>query len=79
MTTSVPITEFKSSHYLEIIRRVENDGTPIDIVRHGKVVARLSPWRPLARGGVAPWAALRGKGRLLAAPGESVISDDDFA
>ena len=75
----ISVTEFKH-RCLEIIRRVEESGTPVAITRRGKVVARL---QPALRGGerrdLKPWEQLRAMGgRLLAEPEESVIRDEDF-
>jgi prevent-host-death family protein len=39
---NISTTDFKY-RCLEIIRRVEETGKPINITRHGKVVVRLSP------------------------------------
>lgn len=77
MTTSaVSVTEFKA-HCLDVIRQVEQDGTAIDLTRHGKVVARLVPTPCMAQG-VAPWLRLRGSGRLRGAPETSVLEGPDF-
>jgi prevent-host-death family protein len=75
----ISVTEFKQ-RCLEIIRRVETTGTSVTLTRRGKAVARLQA--PLAIGADArakPWEQLRSLGgRLLAKPGESVFSDEDF-
>ena len=75
----ISVTEFKH-RCLEIIRRVEHTGRPVAITRRGRVVARLQ--RPPATqvgAGLKPWEQLRALGgRLLAAPGESVLHDADF-
>lgn len=75
----ISVTEFKQ-HCLEIIRRVERSGHTVAITRRGKVVARLQPSSPLtAPRGLKPWEHLRALGgRLIAGPGESVITDEDF-
>lgn len=75
----ISVTLFKQ-RCLEIIRRVEQSGKPVAITRRGKVVARLQPPGPSALGqGVKPWERLRSMGgRLLAAPGESVLEDEEF-
>lgn len=75
----ISVTEFKL-RCLEIIRQVEKSGKAVAITRRGKVVARLQP--PL-RGGsgndLRPWEQLRAMGgRLLAEPGESVLTDQEF-
>ena len=73
----ISVTQFRAS-CLELIRQVEAGGGPIDIKRRGRVVARLA--RPPATGEPArkPWERLRGSGRLLAKPGESVVASEEF-
>lgn len=75
----ISVKQFKH-HCLEIIRRLEQTGTPIAITRRGKAVAQLhAPM--VSKSGMAekPWERLRAMGgRLLAEPGESVIRDRDF-
>ena len=74
----ISVTVFKH-HCLEIIRRVEKTGKPVSITRRGKVVARLHSSAPAGTGGLKPWEQLRALGgRLLAAPGESVLREEDF-
>ena len=75
-TKAVSVTEFKA-HCLDVIRRVEQDGTAIDLTRHGKVVARLVP-TPRTTRGVAPWLRLRGRGRLTGTAQASVLDAADF-
>ena len=75
----ISVTDFKH-RCLEIIRQVEESGRPVAITRRGKVVARL---QPALRGSdmqhLEPWERLRAMGgRLLAAPGESVLGDKEF-
>ena len=75
----IPITEFKH-RCLEIIREVERSGARITITRRGRVVAQLSA-APAARAQATakPWEQLRALGgRLLAAPGDSVLHEEDF-
>ena len=72
------VTEFKQ-RCLDIIRRVERTGRPVTITRRGKVVARLQPPPAAAASRRRPWEELRALGGcLLAAPGESVVRDEDF-
>lgn len=73
----ISVTEFRAS-CLELIRRVETVGEPVDIKRRGKVVARLT--RPPAPGKATPraWEALRGSGELKADPEESVLDEREF-
>jgi len=68
----ISVTRFRAT-CLELIRRVETGGEPVDIKRRGRVVARLAP--PPRAGAVfrKPWERLRGSGELLAEPGESVL------
>jgi prevent-host-death family protein len=75
-TTAVSVTEFKA-HCLDVIRQVEQEGTTVDLTRHGRVVARLVP-TPQTSKGVAPWLRLRGRGRLIGAPEAGVLDDSDF-
>jgi antitoxin (DNA-binding transcriptional repressor) of toxin-antitoxin stability system len=73
----ISVTEFRAS-CLELIRRVEIVGEPVDIKRRGKVVARLT--RPPMPAKVTPkaWEVLRGSGKLTAEPEESVIGELEF-
>jgi prevent-host-death family protein len=75
----ISVTDFRQ-RCLEIIRSVERTGKPVVITRRGKVVARLNPAGPPGGPrGIEPWEQLRMLGgRLLAAPGESVLRDEDF-
>jgi antitoxin (DNA-binding transcriptional repressor) of toxin-antitoxin stability system len=73
---SVTVTQFKSQ-CLDLIRQVESGGVPVDLVRRGKVVARLVPTVE-ATSGVPPWERLIGTGRLQAAPAESVLQAGAF-
>jgi prevent-host-death family protein len=75
----ISVTQFKQ-HCLEIIRRVEESGKPVNITRRGKAVARLqsSPVAGLKKA-AKPWEQLRAMGgRLRAEPGESVLREEDF-
>jgi antitoxin (DNA-binding transcriptional repressor) of toxin-antitoxin stability system len=73
----ISVTKFRAS-CLELIRRVETGGQPVDIKRRGKVVARLAPPPAARERPRRPWERLRGSGELLAGPGESVLTSDDF-
>jgi prevent-host-death family protein len=75
-TIAVSVSDFKL-RCLDVIRRVEQDGAPVDLTRRGKVVARLVPTAPATQG-TATWLRLRGYGTLLARPEESVIDVSDF-
>ncbi len=72
---TISVTEFKA-HCLEILRRIEKEGTPVDITKHGRPRFRVIPLGTSAR--KYPWERLRGRGRLLAEPGESVLEEDEF-
>jgi antitoxin (DNA-binding transcriptional repressor) of toxin-antitoxin stability system len=75
----ISVTEFKQ-HCLEIIRRVERTGRPVAITRRGRVVAQLRrPGAAPETAAARPWERLRAAGgRLLAAPGESVLREEDL-
>jgi len=73
----ISVTRFRAS-CLKLIRRVETGGEAVDIKRHGKVVARLSPPPMVAEAPRKPWERLRGSGELLAEPGESVLDERAF-
>ena len=77
MTTyAVSVSEFKA-HCLDMIRQVEKAGTAVDLVRRGKVVARLVPTASVPQG-IPAWLRLRGRGVLSAPPEESVLDERDF-
>ncbi|HYP03977.1 MAG TPA: type II toxin-antitoxin system prevent-host-death family antitoxin [Cyanobium sp.] len=71
------MTEFHAQS-LELIRQVESGGEVVEITRHGKLVAPLTP--PAASSGASlhPWAALHGSGVLHAEPGETVLEAQAF-
>ena len=73
----ISVTQFRAN-CLELIRRVETGGEPIDIKRRGKVVARLAPPPAAAEERRKPWERLRGSGELLAEPGESVLHEQEL-
>ncbi len=75
-TLAVSVTEFKA-RCLDLIRQVEQAGDAVELTRHGKVVARLIPTAPAAQGAPA-WHRLRGQGKLVAAPEESVLDSGQF-
>lgn len=77
MTTyAVSVSEFKA-HCLDMIRQVEKAGAAVDLVRRGKVVARLVPTASALQGTPA-WLRLRGRGVLTASAEESVLDERDF-
>ena len=73
----ISVTRFRAS-CLELIRRVESGGEPVDIKRRGKLVARLAPPPATGEARRRPWERLRGSGELLAEPGESVLDTAEF-
>ena len=75
----ISVTVFKQ-RCLWILRRVERTGERVTLTRRGRAVAEVGPWRVAARPAAAtPWEQLRALGgRLRAAPGESVVRDDEF-
>ena len=73
----ISVTEFKAK-CLEVIRAIEAGGEPVEIMRRGRVVARLMPATPVGRAGAKACQRLRGTGTLTLSPDESVIRDSDF-
>ena len=73
----ISVTRFRAT-CLELIRRVEIGGDPVDIKRHGRVVARLTPPPAASQPPRKPWQRLRGSGELLAEPGDSMLDAADF-
>jgi prevent-host-death family protein len=74
----ISVTRFKH-RCLELVRRVEASGTRVTITRRGRVVAQLGPAAGVGGDVGKPWERLRALGgRLRAAPGESVLRDEDF-
>jgi prevent-host-death family protein len=74
----ISVTRFRAQ-CLEWIRQVESGGEVVEITRHGKPVARLTP----PTGGISPsqrpWEKLRGSGVLAAIEAEdSALADLDF-
>jgi len=73
----ISVTRFRA-RCLELIRRVEDRGEPVDIKRRGKVVARLAPPPSAGAASREPWETLHGSGELLAEPEESVLDEEQF-
>ena len=74
----ISVTEFKQ-RCLELVREVEATGRPMAITRRGRVVAQLEP--AVAAGSAArgrPWERMRGRGKWLAAPGETFVRAKDL-
>jgi len=68
----ISVTEFRA-HCLELIRQVEVGGEEVQIRRHGKLVARLTPPSRSSPASPPPWEVLHGSGVLRAKPEESVL------
>ncbi|MDP2811555.1 MAG: type II toxin-antitoxin system prevent-host-death family antitoxin [Rhodocyclaceae bacterium] len=75
-TIAVSVSEFKL-RCLDVIRRVEQNGAPVDLTRRGKIVARLVPTAAAVQG-TPPWLRLRGHGALHGRPEESVLDAAEF-
>ena len=73
----ISVTQFRAN-CLELIRRVESKGEPVDIKRRGRVVARLAPAPAAVNERPKPWELLRGSGELAVDPEQSVLHDEDF-
>jgi prevent-host-death family protein len=74
----ISVSELKQ-RCLELVREVERTGKPLAITRRGRVVAQLEPALPAGTMGQGkPWERLRGRGRWLAAPEETFVSDEDL-
>lgn len=74
---TISVTEFKAK-CLEVIRAVEAGGEPVEIMRRGRVVARLMPAAPVGRAGAKAYQRLHGTGTLTIRPEASVLRDADF-
>ena len=73
----ISVTEFRAQ-CLELIRQVESGGEVVEITRHGKLVARLTPPSASSAQSPQPWTTLRGSGVLHAEPEESVLEAHAF-
>jgi len=74
----ISVTELKQ-RCLELVREVEATGRPVAITRRGRVVAQLEPALPAgAAGRGKPWERLRGRGKWLASPGETLVTEKDL-
>jgi len=67
----ISVTRFRAQ-CLELIRQVESGGEVVEITRHGKTVARLTPPAGNTATRQRPWETLRGSGVLAMDPQESV-------
>ena len=74
----ISVTELKQ-RCLELVREVEATGRPVAITRRGRVVAQLEPVHAAgAAGRGKPWERLRGRGKWLASPGETLVTEQDL-
>ena len=73
----ISVTRFRA-RCLELIRRAEGGGEPVDIKRRGKIVARLTPAPKPGAAARRAWEGLRGSGELDAEPETSVIDEAEF-
>jgi len=74
----ISVTELKQ-RCLELVREVEATGKPVAITRRGRVVAQLEPALPAGSAGRGkPWERLRGRGKWLASPGETLVTERDL-
>lgn len=73
----ISVTRFRA-HCLELIRQVESGGEVVEITRHGKTVARLTPASGSAASSQRPWETLRGSGALAMEPEDSVFDAQAF-
>ena len=73
----ISVTRFRAQ-CLELIRQVESGGEVVEITRHGKTVARLTPPAGNAAMHPRPWERLRGSGELAMEPEESVLDTGSF-
>jgi prevent-host-death family protein len=71
------VTRFRAQ-CLELIRQVESGGEVVEITRHGKTVARLTPPAGSPAMHPRPWERLRGSGELAMEPEESVLDAGSF-
>lgn len=69
--TSVAISDFKA-HCTEHLRRVERTGVPMQVTRHGKVVAVVNPPEKESPT-LAEWM---GSGAGLSKPGSAALFDE---
>ena len=73
----ISVTQFRA-HCLELIRWVESGGDVVEITRHGKPVARLTPPAGDSSEDQRPWQKLRGSGALEGEAEESVLDAREF-
>ena len=73
----ISVTELKQ-RCLALVREVESTGKPVAITRRGRVVAQLEPALAAPAGPGKPWERMRGRGKWLAAPGETLVAEKDL-
>jgi prevent-host-death family protein len=73
----ISVTRFRAQ-CLELIRQVERGGEVVEITRHGKPVARLTPPADGRSEQQRPWQKLRDSGALDVEPEESVLDAGAF-
>ena len=73
----ISVTRFRAQ-CLELIRQVECGGEEVEITRHGKPVARLTPPADGTPERQRPWQTLRGSGALEVEPEDSVLDARAF-
>lgn len=73
----ISVTRFRAQ-CLELIRQVESGGEVVEITRHGKTVARLTPPAGNTATRKRPWETLRGSGVLAMEPEDSVLDAQAF-
>lgn len=73
----ISVTRFRAQ-CLEWIRQVESGGEVVEIMRHGKPVARLTPPTGGTSPSQRPREKLWGSDVLAMEPEDSVLADRDF-
>ena len=73
----ISVTRFRAQ-CLELIRQVESGGEVVEITRHGRTVARLTPPSSCTTPDQRPWEVLRGSGELAMEPEDSVLDAQGF-
>lgn len=73
----ISATRFRA-HCLELIRQVECGGEVVEITRHGKTMARLTPPAGGTSSTQKPWEALRCSGVLAMEPEDSLLDPQAF-
>jgi prevent-host-death family protein len=73
----ISVTRFRAQ-CLELIRQVESGGEAVEITRHGKTVASLTPPTGGPSPSQRPWEKLRGSGVLAMEPEDSVLDAQAF-